>query len=201
MVPHAKAFYEACLAEGFPEALDHNHPDATGIGPAPLNHRNGVRMSTALTYLSEARHRLNLTIRPNVTARRVLFEGRRAVGVEAESGGDRFIVEGDQIVLSAGGIASPQLLMLSGVGPAEQLESLGIDLVHNLPGVGQNLRDHPLATLLFRETGEMPTDLEAMVSVLLRYTVAGSKTRDDNANYRYSIGSCVSAGRRPNRQK
>ena len=179
MVPHAKAFYEACLAEGFPEALDHNHPDATGIGPAPLNHRNGVRMSTALTYLSEARHRLNLTIRPNVTARRVLFEGRRAVGVEAESGDDRFIVEGDQIVLSAGGIASPQLLMLSGVGPAEQLESLGIDLVHNLPGVGQNLRDHPLATLLFRETGEMPTDLEAMVSVLLRYTVAGSKTRDD----------------------
>ena len=179
MVPHAKAFYEACLAEGFPEVLDHNHPDATGIGPVPLNHRNGVRMSTALAYLSQARHRLNLTIRANVTVRRILFEGRRAVGVEAESDDDRFIVEGDQIVLSAGGIASPQLLMLSGVGPAEQLENLGIDVVHDLPGVGQNLRDHPMAMLLFRETGHMPTDLEAMVSVLLRYTVEGSKTRGD----------------------
>ena len=179
MVPHSKAFYEACLAEGFPETFDHNHPDATGIGPAPLNHQDGVRMSTALTYLSQARHRLNLTIRANVTVRRVLFEGRRAVGVEAESGDDRFIVEGDQIVLSAGGIASPQLLMLSGVGPAEHLESLGIDVVHNVPGVGQNLRDHPLVMLLFRETGQMPTDLEAMVSVMLRYTAEGSKTRED----------------------
>jgi len=179
MVPHAKAFYEACLAEGFPEALDQNHPEATGIGPAPLNHRNGVRVSTALAYLNQARHRLNLTIRANVTVRRILFKGRRAVGVEAESGEERFPVAGSHIVLSAGGIASPQLLMLSGVGPEEHLRSLGLDVVHNLPGVGQNLRDHPMAMLMFRETGQMPADSEAMIPVILRYTVEGSKTRAD----------------------
>ena len=179
MVPHARAFYSACLAEGFPEALDHNHPEATGIGPSPINHSDGVRMSTALTYLDHARHRVNLTIRANVTVRRVLFEGKRAVGVEADSGEGRFVVEGSQIVSSAGGIASPQLLMLSGVGPPKHLEGLEIEVVHSLPGVGQNLRDHPMAMLLFRETGPMPADSEAMIPVLLRYTIEGSKTRDD----------------------
>ena len=179
MVPYATAFYEACLATGFPDSPDQNNPEATGIGPTPLNNLDGVRISTALAYLDQARHRLNLTIRPNVTARRILFDGKRAVGVEAESGGEIFTVEGEQVVLSAGGIASPQLLLLSGVGPAEHLRSLGIDVVHDLSGVGQNLRDHPMAMILFRETGEMPGDLEAMIQVLLRYTIEGSNTRDD----------------------
>ena len=84
------AFYDACLALGFPENPDHNHPDAEGVGPYPLNNPGGVRWSTAIGYLSMARHRLNLTIRPNCFVRRVLFEGRRAVGVEAESGGETF---------------------------------------------------------------------------------------------------------------
>jgi choline dehydrogenase len=136
-------------------------------------------MSTALSYLNQARDRQNLTIRANVTARRIVFEGRRAVGVECESGGETFTVEGEQIVLSAGGIASPQLLMLSGVGPAEHLGSLGIEVVHDLPGVGQNLRDHPMGVILFRETGAMPGDLETMAQVVLRYTVEGSSTRND----------------------
>ncbi len=179
LTPHAKAFYGACLAEGFPETPDHNHPEATGIGPAPLNHSNGIRMSTALTYLEQARHRVNLTLRANVAVKRVLFRGKRAVGVEADSGGEGFTVAGDNIVLSAGGIVSPQLLMLSGVGPADHLESLGIEVVHGLPGVGQNLRDHPMAMLLFRETSPMPPDTEAMIPVMLRYTIDGSKTRND----------------------
>ncbi len=179
MVPYANAFYDACLAEGFPESLDENNPEATGIGPAPLNHRDGVRISMALAYLNQARHRLNLTIRANVTVKRVLFEGKRAVGVEVESGGESLKVEGNQIVLSAGGIASPQLLMLSGVGPVDQLGSLGINVVHDLPGVGQNLRDHPMAMVLYRHSGEMPGDLDAMIQVLLRYTSEGSSTRDD----------------------
>ena len=178
-MPYAAAFYQACLAEGFLDSPDHNDPEATGVGPTPLNNRDGVRISTALAYLDQGRHRLNLTIRANVMARRILFDGGRAVGVESESGGERFTVEGEHIVLSAGGIASPQLLMLSGVGPAEHLGSLGIDVIHNLPGVGQNLRDHPMAMILFRETGGMPGELEAMIQVLLRYTVAGSNTRDD----------------------
>ena len=99
--------------------------------------------------------------------------------VEAESGGERFTVEGDQIVLSAGAIASPQLLMLSGVGPAAHLRSLGIDVVHDVPGVGQNLRDHPSAFLVFRATGEPPDLLVPVNQVGLRYTVEESTTRND----------------------
>ncbi len=179
MAPFAQAFYEACLAEGFPESLDENSPDATGIGPVPLNHWDGVRMSMSLAYLSQARHRLNLTIRANAPARRILFDGNRAVGVEVESGGERITVLGNEIILSSGGIASPQLLMLSGVGPAPALADAGIDMVHELPGVGRNLRDHPMAMALYEYQGELPDDTEAMIQTLLRYTTEGSATRDD----------------------
>jgi choline dehydrogenase len=107
-------------------------------------------MSTALTYVNPNRHRLNLTIRGNVLVRRILFEGAKAVGVEVESGGEIFTVEAEQIVLCAGAVASPHLLMLSGVGPAEHLSSFGIPVVKDLPGVGQNLRDHPLVPIRAR---------------------------------------------------
>ena len=83
-------------------------------------------MSTALTYVNPCRHRLNLTIRANVLVRRILFDGKRATGVEVESGGEVFTAEGREIVLSAGAVASPQMLMLSGVGPGDHLRSLGI---------------------------------------------------------------------------
>lgn len=179
MLPHAQAFYEACLEEGYPEFADQNHPDATGIAATPLNNRDGVRVSTALAYLAQARHRLNLTIRANVLATRVLFEGRRAVGVECESGGQRCAVEGNQIVLSAGAITSPHLLLLSGVGPAPHLRDLGVGVVRDLPGVGQNLRDHPYVTIFFRETGPEPDTHQPFIQAILRYTAAGSTTRND----------------------
>ncbi len=137
------AFYNACRTAGFPDCPDHNRPASSGIGPSINNNHNGVRFSTALGYLSQARHRLNLTIRPNCMVHRLLFEGKQATGVVIESGGHTFIVEGDQIILSAGAIGSPQLLMLSGVGPAAHLQSLGIPVVQDLAGVGENLRDHP----------------------------------------------------------
>ena len=179
MAPFARAFYEACLAEGFPESLDENSPDATGIGPAPLNHVNGVRMSMSLAYLSQARHRLNLTIRANAPVRRILFNGTRAVGVEVESGGEHMTVLGNEIIVSSGAIATPQLLMLSGVGPVGHLADLGIGVVHDLSGVGQNLRDHPLAMALYEYQGDLEDDTEAMLQTLLRYTTEGSATRDD----------------------
>ena len=180
MAPHARALVDACLAQGFPSTPDHNHPDAAGIGPKPMNNRDGVRMSTALTYLDPARHRLNFTIKGNVTVTRILFQGNRAVGVEAESGGERFSVQGDQIVLSAGALASPHLLLLSGVGPAEHLTSVGVDVVHELPGVGQNLRDHPYVLVLFQEKGEAPNySREPCVNVVLRFTAEGSEDRND----------------------
>ncbi|MBM3225019.1 MAG: mycofactocin system GMC family oxidoreductase MftG, partial [Candidatus Tectomicrobia bacterium] len=118
LLPVQEAFYRACLDLGFPADPDMNAPNSGGVGLWPLNNLDGLRMSTALTYLNPARQRLNLTVRSQVLARRILFEGRRAVGVEVESGNDVFTVEGQEIIVSGGAIASPQLLLLSGVGPA-----------------------------------------------------------------------------------
>ena len=179
-LPTSRAFYDACVALGFPDAPDQNHPDCyNGISPRPMNNIDGVRMSTALTYLNLARHRLNLTIRANVTVRRILFQRKRAVAVEAESGGEAFTVEGSQILLSSGAVASPQMLLLSGVGPADHLRSLGINVVHSMPGVGQNLRDHPAAFILFRANGEPPPESAPSIQVGLRFSTQGSPTRAD----------------------
>ena len=173
------SFEQACLAEGFAADEDQNHPESTGVSPRARNTIDGVRISMAIAYLDPARHRLNLTIKGDVMARRILFEGKKAVGVEAESGGERFTVEGEQIVLCSGAIGSPQLLMLSGVGPADHLKSMGIKLVHESPGVGQNLRDHPSAAVLFRATGDRPEVQAPVIQVGLRYTVEGSTVRND----------------------
>ena len=80
--PDQKAFYNACRAAGFADCPDHNLPDASGVGPCPVNNPNGIRWSTALGYLNMGRHRLNLTIRPNCLVHRLVFEGKRVVGVE-----------------------------------------------------------------------------------------------------------------------
>ncbi len=179
-LPSPSAFYRACVDAGFPEDQDMNHPESTGVGPVTMNNPDGIRMSTALTYINPNRHRLNLTIRANVLARRILFDGKRATGVEVESEGERFIVEGEEIILSAGAIASPQLLMLSGVGPRDHLRSLGIRVVHDLPGVGQNLRDHPNAGVRVRVKEDFPLDPNApRLQVALRYTAEGSRDRND----------------------
>ena len=179
-LPIQSAFYQACAALGFPEDSDMNHPEATGVGAFPLNNPGGVRMSTALTYLNDCRHRLNLTIRPNVQVRRVLFRGKQATGVEVISGDEAFVVEGEEIILSAGAIASPQLLMLSGVGPSARLKELGIPLVHDLPGVGQNMKNHPSVSLRYRLVeGERPAPDAPRNQVGLRFTAEGSEYRND----------------------
>ena len=178
--PYQEAFYQACVAEGFSEVGDMNHPEATGVGPNPVTNLNGIRISTALAYINPVRHRLNLTVKPNALAKRVLFEGRKATAVEVESGGDVFMAEGDEIVLCAGGIASPQLLMLSGVGPADHLRSLGIQVVCDLPGVGQNLRDHPLVMTTWgvRDCSQISSHAPDQHTIL-RYTANGSSARND----------------------
>lgn len=146
----------------------------------PMNNPDGIRMSTALTYLNPARHRLNLTIRPNAFTRRVLFEGTRAVGVEVESGGEVFSIAGQEIVLSAGGLKSPHMLLLSGVGPAQELRRVGIPLVQHLPGVGKNLRNHPIASVSMRvKEGVALLPDNQGTRMGLRYTAAGSSTRND----------------------
>ena len=177
--PCSRAFYEACVAAGFPEDADKNHPESEGVGPAPRNHLAGVRISMAIAYLDPARHRLNLTIKSNATARRVIFDGTRAVGVEVESGGEIFVAETAEVILSSGAIVSPHLLLLSGVGPSAHLAEFGIPLVRDLPGVGQNLRDHPSAYVLHRSKGNT-FDAQAPESqVTTRYTAVGSHLKSD----------------------
>ena len=179
-LPAQVAFYQACVAAGFPEDPDMNNPDSTGVGPIPMNTAGGIRMSTTVTYLNSSRHKLNLTIRANVLVRRILFDGERATGVEVESGGERFTAEGEEIILSAGAIASPQLLMLSGVGPAPPLRSLEIQVVHELPGVRQNLRDHPNVRVPLAVKEDFPLDPNApRAQSGLRYTASGSSHRND----------------------
>ena len=183
-LPHAVAFEQAAVAEGFPIDEDMNHPESTGCSPRARNTLNfkgssGVRMSMALNYLDTARHRLNFTIRGSVTVLRILFDGNKAVGVEAESGGETFTVQGGEIILCGGAVASPQLLMLSGVGPADHLRDFGIPVVHDSPGVGKNLRDHPSAAAIFRATGDRPDVQAPVIQVGLRYTVEGSSLRND----------------------
>ncbi len=179
-LPFQQAFVQASLQAGYPEDYDMNAPDSGGVGPIPMNNPEGVRMSTALTFLSAVRHKLNLTVRANVVVRRILFEGKKAVGVEVESGGEVYQVEADQIVLSAGAMASPQILMLSGVGPADHLSEMGIPVVHELPGVGQNLRDHPIVAVICEVRDDHEQDpLAPRTQTGLRYTASGSPDRND----------------------
>ena len=128
-----KAFHAACLQAGFSATEDANGPNPSGIGVTPTNNLDGMRMSTAVTHLNPMRHRLNLTVRGGVFVRKVLIKESKAVGVQAESGGEVFKVEADRVVLSAGAIKSPHLLMLSGIGPKDQLQRFGIPTVHEAP--------------------------------------------------------------------
>jgi choline dehydrogenase len=144
--PVQSAFIEAGRMQGLEYVPDHNRPGAVGIGPAPRNVIDGVRMSTALTYVASSRNRTNLEIRGNSLVGRVVFSGGRATGVELESGE---VIDSEVVVIAAGAYASPALLMRSGVGPSEHLTSLGIDVNVPLGGVGQNLIDHPLVGVDF----------------------------------------------------
>jgi choline dehydrogenase len=176
--PVSQAFIEACLAAGFPEDPDKNAPGVEGIGPVPANAVDGVRMNTGMTYLAPARGRPNLTVLGETFVRRVLFEGTRAVGVEAERDGQRVVYRADEVVLSASGIKSPHLLLLSGVGPADELRRHGIDVVHDSPGVGRNVKDHPSVVLNFSVRDDLvpplPDELPRLLQTCLNHTAPGS---------------------------
>ena len=161
--PIQGAFRNACLQAGYSAVEDTNGVNPGGVGVSPTNNLGGVRVSTAIAYLIGVRHRLNLTVRGEVYVRKVLFEGSRAVGVEAESGGEIFTVEADKVVLSAGALRSAQLLMLSGIGPKEHLEEFDIPVVQDLPGVGQSLWNHLSCHINFKvkDGVDLPADLDA----------------------------------------
>ena len=175
-----KAFHAACLEDGFGTSHDTNGANPAGVGVSPSNNIDGIRMSAAMTYLNPMRHRLNLTVRGSVAVRKILIEDRKAVGVEAESGGEVFNIEADRVVLSAGAIKSPHLLMLSGIGPEDQLKQYGIDQVHELPGVGQSLWNHLSAHISYKvKDGASMKGDEDTVHFSLHYTSEGSSEAND----------------------
>lgn len=179
-LPEQQAFFDACREAGYPHCPDHNDPHSTGVGALPLNNPGGIRQSTALCYLDPARHRENLTIQADSLVHRVLFDGRRAVGLRVEHEGSVSDVYGDQIVLCSGAIGSPHMLLRSGVGPADHLTEMGVSVVQDLPGVGQNLRDHPQVRVVVKEKDAFLLDgTEPRLQVGLRYTATGSDLRND----------------------
>ena len=180
-IPSSRLSSTHALTPVFPEVEDHNAPYSTGVGPSINNNHNRVRFSTALGYLDPARHRLNLTVRPNCHVQRLVFEGNRATG---RGGGER----GRDIhrQCRAGHpqrrvpSALPQILMLSGVGPAEHLRSLGIPVVLDAPGVGQNLRDHPKVYVTWKAKEDYRPQWDRPRSgIALRLTSPGSSMPND----------------------
>jgi choline dehydrogenase len=144
-------FLEAAEASGHPRNQDFNGATQYGCGMYQRTIKGGLRQSAAVAFLHPVRSRPNLTLRSGVLVHRVKVEGRRAVGVVFESNGMHGEVRARrEVILSAGTYNSPKLLMLSGIGPADQLRSLGIALTCDLPGVGDNLQDHPMVRVLFR---------------------------------------------------
>lgn len=140
--PLFSAFFEAVQQAGYPLTDDVNGYRQEGFAPFDRNLRRGRRLSAARAYLHPVLNRPNLDLRTRAHAGRVLFDGKRAVGVEYSRGGTLHRVSGGKVILSGGAINSPQLLQLSGVGNAAELAALGIEAVQHLPGVGENLQDH-----------------------------------------------------------
>ncbi len=146
--PISEAFMAACREAGYGHSEDVNGYRQDGYGRIPMNAAGGVRSSTARAYLRPATKRPNLRVRTRCVADRIVFEGRRAVALNYREGGSRMrVAVRREIVVSAGAFNSPKLLLLSGVGPADHLREVGIEPVLDLPGVGQNLMDHPITAI------------------------------------------------------
>src|ERR1700739_316169 len=157
--PTAPAFIDAAREMGMPILDDVNGPMRPGAGYINMNiAAEGTRVSAASAFLRPALSRPNLTLLLNINVVKLNFKGTRCVGVKIMTSGEvKDIAADKEVILAAGAIHSPKLLMLSGVGEAKALRSLGIDLVENLPGVGQNLQDHVLLSgVVFKYKGKMP---------------------------------------------
>ncbi len=143
------AFVEAGKQAGHPYTDDFNGPQQEGVGPYQLTIKNGKRCSAAVGYLVPALSRPNLKVEVKALTSRILFEGKKAVGVEYVQDGETKTVRANkEVILSGGAVNSPQTLLLSGIGSGEYLRKFGIDVVADLPGVGQNLQDHLDCTVI-----------------------------------------------------
>ncbi|MGH3438321.1 MAG: GMC family oxidoreductase [Sciscionella sp.] len=168
------AWVESAVVWGLKRNDDFNGAEQQGAGNYQVTCRRGHRWSTADAYLRPAMKRQNLIVRTNALTTKVLCSGGRATGVTySRSGVEHTVMVQAEVLLSGGSINSPQLLMLSGIGPAAHLRELDIDVVLDAPGVGENLHDHPAAPLIWTTHGT--TDLAALATPaqLVRWQLTG----------------------------
>lgn len=141
--PLSQVFIDAGIQAGYKVNYDYNSGTQDGFGPMQMTVHNGVRWSTSMAYLEPVKSRKNLVVLTHTMTHKILLKNKIAIGVECERQNDRFqIFANKKVILSAGAIGSPQLLQLSGIGPANILKAAGVDVKHDLPGVGDNLQDH-----------------------------------------------------------
>ncbi len=146
-----ESFAEAAVEAGVPRSADFNSGDNEGVGYFEVNQRSGWRWNTSKAFLRPAKSRPNLAVWTECHVEKLTLEGRRCTGVVLQRQGRRMEVRAEkEVILSAGAIGSPQILQLSGIGPAGLLKSHGIDVVHDLPGVGENLQDHLQIRAVFK---------------------------------------------------
>ncbi|GGO77363.1 GMC family oxidoreductase [Nonomuraea cavernae] len=166
------AFLRACEEMGMQRLAELNGRSNEGFSPTPVTQRRGRRWSAADAYLRPALKRPNLTVITGATVDRVLFDGRRATGVEHDGGAK--VRARREVILSAGAIGSPYLLLRSGVGSAEELREASVPVVHELPAVGRNLQDHLTSGVLVRCKQPVTLTKAESLGNLLRYVVARS---------------------------
>jgi choline dehydrogenase len=149
--PMNKRLLAASEAAGIPRIADYNGPEQDGASMFQVTQKDGKRFSAADAYLRPAMTRPNLEVRSGVTVLGIQLEGSRAVGVKVRKGrsGSEILRAGQEVLLSAGAIGSPQLLQLSGIGAGDELREAGVQVRHELPGVGRNLQDHPFVTVIW----------------------------------------------------
>ena len=141
--PLYQVFIEAGFEAGYPKTDDYNGEQQEGFGAMHMTVNKGIRASASNAYINQAKNRSNLTIIQGVLVQKVLLKGKTAIGVEYKINNQiKTINANKEVILSAGSVGSPQLLQLSGIGPADVLKSAGVELQHELPGVGENLQDH-----------------------------------------------------------
>ena len=172
--PLTRVFVEAGRQAGLGLNDDFNGARQEGVGLYQVTQRDGARCSAAVAYLDPAKARPNLTIRTHAEVSRITFERGRANGVVCSIKGQGFHFEAArEVILSGGAINSPQLLMLSGIGPADELRRLGIEVLHDAPGVGANLQDHLDVTTLQHCTQPISYDRISEVKTALQYYLGG----------------------------
>ncbi|CAN5595219.1 GMC family oxidoreductase N-terminal domain-containing protein [soil metagenome] len=183
------AFEDACRELGYGAISDHNAPDAMGVSQLPLNQEDGLRWGPARALLAAAvRGRPNLTIRADTRVLRLALRDGRVIGVHARGVAGSSLVEAGETILAAGAVGSPHLLLLSGIGPADDLRRVGIDVVADVPGVGSGVRDHPKTWIEWRLREGVPgSPHEPILQLSTRYTASGSELRGDMMLYPNSI--------------